>query len=151
MSDFDDNKSLSSKSLGLKRDPNTSGPSWMSQTPKLHKNPFMLHEQSNTMTTISEDVTIKGELTFPNFLRIDGRFEGKLYSEGKLHIGPKGIVISDLNLKSAVIEGVVEGNICVSENLEILATAKIKGDITAAILKVEEGSSLEGIVSIKGS
>ncbi len=150
MSDFEDNKSLSSKSLGLKRDPNSSGPSWMAGASKLHKNPFMTLEQSSPMTTINEDVTIKGELTFPDFLRIDGRFEGKLHSEGKLHIGPKATVISDLNLKSAVIEGTLEGNITVSENLEILSTASVKGDITAPILKVEEGSLIEGIVSIKG-
>jgi cytoskeletal protein CcmA (bactofilin family) len=150
MSDFEDNKSLSSKSLGLKRDSATSTPSWIGQTSKLNKNPFMHFDTFVPMTTISEDVAIKGELSFPSALRIDGQFEGKLQSEGKLHIGVKGLVISDLNLKSAIIEGTLEGNITVSESLEILSTASVKGDITAPRLKVEEGAQLEGIVSIKG-
>lgn len=153
MSDFDDNKSLSSKGVGLKRDPNAALGSWVvTPSARPQKNPFLQPEVSTTpssSTTISEDVSIKGELRFPLFLRIDGHFEGKLSSEGKLHVGPKGVVHSDLNLKSATIEGRVEGNIVVSERLELAATASVKGDISCQILKIEEGATLTGIVTVQ--
>ena len=49
-------------------------------------------------TTIGEEVLFKGELSFNRFICIRGYFEGNLISEGKLSIGPKGVVKADIKL-----------------------------------------------------
>jgi cytoskeletal protein CcmA (bactofilin family) len=149
VSDFEE-KSFSSKSIGLKRDPNTTSSSiWSNGSPKIQKNPFFsLDSSQQIFTTITEDVSIKGDITYDKDLKIEGKFEGTLSSNGRLHIGPKGYVKADLCLKSAIIEGRVEGNIEVEDSLEILRTAYIKGNIHAPSLKVEEGAEIMGSLSI---
>jgi cytoskeletal protein CcmA (bactofilin family) len=100
-------------------------------------------------TTLGEGVVFKGQLSFKRLLRIDGQFEGELISEGKLVVGPTGVVKSNVKMREAIIEGVVEGNICVQEKLELRANARIIGDIEARFLIVDEGVTLLGHVCVK--
>ena len=99
-------------------------------------------------TIISEKVTIKGELSFDNLLRIDGTFEGNLNSKGKLIIGPTGKVKSDLTLSEAFIAGKVEGNITVEGRLVLRGRAEVYGNITAKTISVDEGVTLVGQVLV---
>lgn len=100
-------------------------------------------------TVIGEGLTMRGELKFRRFLRIDGEFEGELVSEGKLVVGPTGVVRSNVELREAIIEGCVEGNITVRDRLELRGDAKIYGDVTARLLSVDEGVTLIGQVRVK--
>lgn len=102
-------------------------------------------------TTLGEGVSFRGELSFERFLRIDGSFEGELLSKGKVVIGPKGKVKANLNLKKAVIEGKVEGNVKVEESLELRGNASISGDIEAKFLSVDEGVKIIGQVIVTGA
>ena len=102
-------------------------------------------------TTLGEGVTFRGELSFERLLRIDGTFEGELLSQGKVIVGPKGKVKANLNLREAVIEGEVEGNIQVQERLELRGEAKVHGDIRAKYLCVDEGVELNGLVQVSSN
>jgi cytoskeletal protein CcmA (bactofilin family) len=95
-------------------------------------------------TTLGAGVTFRGELSFERFLRIDGSFEGELLSQGKVVVGPTGKVKANLNLREAIIEGIVEGNITVQEKLELRGEACVTGDIRAKSLCVDEGVSITG-------
>lgn len=95
-------------------------------------------------TTLGAGVTFRGQLSFERFLRIDGSFEGELLSQGKVVVGPTGKVKADLNLREAIIEGEVVGNITVQERLELRGQASIIGDIQASALCVDEGVSIQG-------
>lgn len=99
-------------------------------------------------TTLGEGVFFKGELTFERLLRIDGIFEGVLVSSGKIIIGPRGQVRADIKLQEAIIEGFVEGNICVTGKVELRGGAVVKGNITAKTLCIDEGVKLCGFVSV---
>jgi cytoskeletal protein CcmA (bactofilin family) len=100
-------------------------------------------------TTLGEGVTFKGELSFQRLLRIDGHFEGKLTSTGKLFVGPNGVLKSDdIQLREAIIEGKVEGNIKVEERIELRGDAIIRGNIEARTLSVDEGVSITGHVKV---
>ncbi|SCA64138.1 Uncharacterized protein SCG7086_CF_00020 [Chlamydiales bacterium SCGC AG-110-P3] len=99
-------------------------------------------------TTLGEGVVFKGELTFKRLLRIDGQFEGDLVSDGKLIVGPTGIVKSNVRMHEAIIEGRVEGNITVQERLELRCNAQVIGDIKAKQLSVDEGVSIVGHVAV---
>lgn len=99
-------------------------------------------------TTLGEGVSFKGELVFEKLLRIDGTFEGKLVSAGKIIVGPTGKVKADIDLGEAIIEGVVEGNITTRGKVEARGEAVIIGDISASSLCVDEGVSITGYVCI---
>ncbi|WP_201456807.1 polymer-forming cytoskeletal protein [Chlamydia sp. 17-3921] len=102
-------------------------------------------------TTLGEGVTFKGELAFDRLLRIDGTFEGILVSNGKIIVGPKGVVKADIQLQEAIIEGVVEGNVTVSGKVELRGEAMVKGDIQATTLSVDEGVRILGYLAISGT
>lgn len=102
-------------------------------------------------TTLGEGVTFRGELHFERCLKIDGLFEGKLISKGKVIVGPKGSVKADLNLKEAIIEGKVMGNITVEGRLELRQGASVEGDIKAASLCVDDGVRIIGLVEVNPS
>ncbi len=99
-------------------------------------------------TTLGEGVSFRGELAFERLLRIDGSFEGSLRSQGKIIIGKQGKVKAHLNLREAIIEGVLEGNITVQERLELRGAASIRGDIKAQSLVVDDGVSIMGVVQV---
>jgi len=100
-------------------------------------------------TVLSEHVHIKGELAFKETLRIDGSFEGTLLSDGKLIVGPKGVVKAHISLQEAFIAGTVEGDITVKERLVLRGHAKVIGNITAPLLSVDEGVSINGKVTVE--
>lgn len=100
-------------------------------------------------TTLGEGVVFRGELSFERLLRIDGVFEGELISQGKVIVGPKGKVKANLNLREAIIEGKVEGNITVSERLELRGAAVVHGDIEAKLLSVDEGVTILGRLNVQ--
>lgn len=110
--------------------------------------PHHFVEEAQPETTLGEGVTFRGELSFERLLRIDGAFEGTLLSQGKVIVGPKGKVKANLNLREAVIEGEVEGNITVQERLDLRGEACVKGDIRAKSLCVDEGVILSGHVHV---
>ncbi len=104
-------------------------------------------EEEVPETCIADGVEIKGSLRFQKLLRIDGMFEGELYSQGKLIVGPTGSVKADLNLEEAFISGKVVGNIVVKKRLVLRGRAEIQGDITAPLISVDEGVSIVGIMN----
>lgn len=108
----------------------------------------VVHNDERPETILGEEVTIKGTLTFQNCLRIDGSFEGELISDGKLIVGPKGVVKAHLNLQEAFISGKVEGDITVKERLVLRGRAEIRGNITAPLLSVDEGVSIIGQLNV---
>lgn len=55
---------------------------------------------------------------------------------------------ANLNLKEAIIEGRVEGNITVEERVELRGEAQVFGDVRAKILSVDEGVTLVGHVQV---
>ena len=106
-------------------------------------------EQEEPDTTLGEGVVFKGELTFKRLLRIDGIFEGDLVSEGKLIVGPSGVVKSNVKMNEAIVEGVIEGDITIIGRLELRSNAKVFGNIEARLLSVDEGVTIVGHVTAK--
>jgi cytoskeletal protein CcmA (bactofilin family) len=98
-------------------------------------------------TTLGEGVSFKGELHFENFVRINGYFEGALFTQGKIAIGPKGRVKADVHLKEAIVEGILEGNIT-ADRVELRGEAQVHGDIVARNLSVDEGVTIIGQIMI---
>ncbi|WP_213357839.1 bactofilin family protein [Chlamydiifrater phoenicopteri] len=119
-------------------------PKWSDQ----EENSVSLSFVEEPETTLGEGVSFKGELVFEKLLRIDGTFEGKLVSSGKIIVGPTGRVKADINLGEAIIEGVVEGNVTTKGKVEARGEAIIIGDISASSLCVDEGVSITGYVCV---
>ena len=96
---------------------------------------------------LDEGSHFKGELTFEDTLRIDGKFEGTIRSKHALIIGDKGDVQADIDVGSVSIDGTVRGNIVAREKIEIHPHGRVFAKLQAPILTIEEGAHFEGEVS----
>lgn len=102
---------------------------------------------------VGKGVSLQGELEFPNLLHVDGKFEGKIKSSGRIVVGPEGHVKADIRLAEAFISGKIEGDIVVQERLVLRGRAEVYGNITAPVVSVDEGVTIVGqlCVSTKNS
>jgi cytoskeletal protein CcmA (bactofilin family) len=92
------------------------------------------------MTNLTQDVEIKGTIKFGEAMRIDGKFDGELITDnGELTVGKTGNVKANVKVRSAVIEGRLDGNIKASDKVELKQKAQLIGDLQAKILVIEEG------------
>ena len=99
---------------------------------------------------VGKSVVIKGELSGSEDLYVDGKVEGTIQLQSNsLVIGPNGTVHADVNAKSVVVQGKMEGNIHASDRTELMKSGVIVGDIVTQRISIEEGASFKGKVEIQ--
>jgi cytoskeletal protein CcmA (bactofilin family) len=97
---------------------------------------------------VDSGCTIRGELEFSTYFRVDGRVEGTVRSNSELVVGEGGTVEGEVEVGRCVIGGEVRGTIKASELVLLHASAKVYADINAPSLVMEDGAFLEGKVSM---
>lgn len=95
-------------------------------------------------TIIGKGSRIEGTLYVEGGVRIDGKIDGKIESNGFVTIGLSGEASADIKAKECLISGKVVGNINVKEGLELDRTANLTGDIVAKVLRVHTGAVFNG-------
>lgn len=101
-------------------------------------------------TLLGKDSEFEGKLRFDGVLRIDGRFQGEIQSDGTLALGPSAEVEAEVLVRTCVIEGHFSGNLTASESVEIRAPARVKGTVTTPEIQVERGVLLDGKCTMEG-
>jgi len=96
------------------------------------------------VTVIGSDCTFKGEASFDGAMKVEGRFEGKISSKGKLSLGRGAQIAADVTVGQALVEGTFKGNVTATERLELTSTAHVLGDIRAPKLVIAEGATFVG-------
>ena len=86
----------------------------------------------------------EGKLTFEGTVRIDGKFEGEVFSDDTLIIGEGARVKAEINVSTVLIYGDVIGNVSARTAVELHAPARLKGNISAPSLVVEQGVVFDG-------
>ncbi|MNQ72320.1 Polymer-forming cytoskeletal [compost metagenome] len=89
---------------------------------------------------IVEGTSIIGDIVSKADFRLDGELIGNFTSQGKLVIGPSGIVKGEIICHNADIEGEFQGKLKVLEILNIKATAHIQGEVAVGKLSIEPGA-----------
>ena len=87
---------------------------------------------------------IRGDLSFEETFRIDGRFEGKIRSAGELILGDDADVNAEMEVGRLSVNGKLKGSVHATERVELLAGARVLGDIATPVLRIEEGAHFEG-------
>lgn len=103
------------------------------------------------MANIGKSITISGDLSGEEDLVVEGKVEGKIsLPNSQLTVGADGQVEAEVRAKSIVVIGRVAGNLHGTERIEIQATGKVDGDVSAPKLIVAEGAVLNGSISMGG-
>lgn len=94
---------------------------------------------------LTNDVQIKGTISFDSELIFDGKIEGEITSEGgNLTLGKNAEINGEIKTKSVVLHGSVTGNITVTERCELKASSQLTGDLKANRIVIEEGATFIG-------
>jgi cytoskeletal protein CcmA (bactofilin family) len=94
---------------------------------------------------IGESIVIKGDLSGSGDVCLDGELEGSVeLLDGALTIGPEGRIRANLQARSIVVQGRVDGNLYGLERTELKKSATVVGDIYTPRIAIEDGAVLEG-------
>ncbi len=86
----------------------------------------------------------KGEITFKNMLRIDGKLNGVIRSNETLIIGEEGDDEGEIFVGTCVRNGKFKGKIEAKNKIEIHSRAFVEGEIKTPVLEVKEGGVFNG-------
>lgn len=98
------------------------------------------------ISIIGPGMKVLGDCSTEGTVRIEGVVRGEIFAGKAIVVGKDGIVTGDLRTHDAVIAGTVEGAVHAASRLEIQATARIRGEVHARRLQLEEGAVLNGEV-----
>ncbi len=110
------------------------------QTPMAHG--------ANNETVIAQGVKVEGDFHSQGDVVIEGEVTGSIETAQALTIGQAARIHANVSAKSAVIAGEVKGNIHATDNLELLATSIVEGDIETANLSIASGAKVNGSVTM---
>ena len=105
---------------------------------------FGRKEKLETQSIIGKETEFKGTLKDKESIRIDGKVEGKIQSEGDVIVGEDAIVKANIQAKSISIRGKVVGNITCQGKVELFPSGSLKGNIKASDLTIAEGAFFDG-------
>ncbi|MBN2325204.1 MAG: polymer-forming cytoskeletal protein [Spirochaetes bacterium] len=97
---------------------------------------------------IGEDSIFEGKFYIAGSLQIDGRFEGEIKTQDQLIVGETGKVKTDIFARRVVVGGTVIGNIEAGEEVLLLSTGRVLGNIKAPRVNIEEGVVVKGEISV---
>jgi len=91
---------------------------------------------------------VTGQLVFQGPARIDGSVDGEIQCHGKLTIGEGAEVRAKISGESVIVRGRVEGNITAREKVELVAPARLFGNVNTPRLTIAEGVVFDGDCSM---
>jgi cytoskeletal protein CcmA (bactofilin family) len=91
---------------------------------------------------------VSGQLSFQGAARIDGTVDGDIHCQGTLTIGESAEVRAKISGQTVVIQGKVEGNVTAKERVELLAPARLVGNVNSPRLVIAEGVVFDGDCSM---
>lgn len=106
---------------------------------------------SQGLNSLVKGTVVEGTVKSETDIRIDGTIKGKLHCDAKVIIGPSGYVEGEIRCKNAVIEGKFEGNLQVTELLNVRESASISGEVLTEKLIVQSGATFNVTCSMGGS
>ena len=111
------------------------------------------HSAPIDTSLIARGMVIRGDLRFSGTLHLDGRIEGSILAEGPeaiFTLSEHGQVLGEIRAPHAVINGHVQGDIYVTERLELAHEARIIGDVHYHMLEMAAGAQVNGRMSHQG-
>ena len=99
-------------------------------------------------TLVSRSTEIVGDIHFSGELIIEGRVKGNIYAEDDsdalIRIAEKGSVEGEVCVPSAIVNGLVQGDLRSTKHLELAAKAVVVGSVYYNLIEMVMGSEVNG-------
>lgn len=92
--------------------------------------------------------SLVGTLTVDGDVRIEGTLDGEVSATGEVNVHSTGTARAQISARDIVVSGTVEGNIVALELVTLDETASFAGEVRAARLRVDDGATLNGIITM---
>lgn len=99
------------------------------------------------ISMLAEGCAFDGRMFLQGESRIGGKVEGVVISDGHLTVEESAHIKGEITGVSLHLNGTVEGRLKVSDILHVSATGRIRGELQARRLVVDDGARIEGRVS----
>ena len=101
---------------------------------------------------IGGSLSIKGDLYGEEDLFIEGRIEGKIaVKKGSVTVGEKGRVLADIKATNIQVAGEVEGDLTGREQVVLLETGRVHGNIKAKSVTLQNGAQFKGSIDMESA
>ncbi|QIL20860.1 polymer-forming cytoskeletal protein [Thermomonas sp. HDW16] len=97
-------------------------------------------------SVIAADLAIEGKIEGAGHVRIAGKFKGDVKVQGNLTIEQGAKVAGGVAASKVTLAGELDGNIESAQQVELLQSGVINGDLKAGSLTVAAGSRIRGHV-----
>lgn len=104
----------------------------------------MADSSNDFPTTLGADAVFKGQLQFDKGVRLLGKFEGEINSEGQLVVADGATLTGDVKAGTVRVDGQLKGNVSATAKVQLSASARLEGDLQTQRLEVAEGAVLVG-------
>lgn len=109
----------------------------------------MASNSNGNLTVFGQETEFDGVLEFTDNLVITGKFHGTIKATGGLEIDKTAVCdVDKISANSVIISGQVKGNVEAHNHIELCSGSKVKGDLTAAKLRIADNVEFEGQVSM---
>jgi cytoskeletal protein CcmA (bactofilin family) len=100
---------------------------------------------------IGQRVRIEGSIISDQDIRIDGTVHGSVeVGQHEVVLGPGSEVKADVNARSVLVGGSVEGDVKATDRIQIQTTGILVGDVVAPRLIIQDGGMLRGKADVAG-
>ena len=99
-------------------------------------------------STLGATLRFKGDLVADEDLVVQGQIEGSILHSRSLTIGSQGRVHGDIRARRIIVEGSVVGNLYALERAILRPGAKVRGDIFAVEVSIDDGACLNGRIDM---
>lgn len=107
-----------------------------------------LDQKSSTPTLVGVGTRLAGELHCAGDLSVAGEVEGEGHIQGMLTLSTSGSWQGTAYCAHALVAGHMEGELVVNGKLEVRATARFKGQISAQQVAIAEGAVIEAEITV---
>ena len=104
---------------------------------------------SRSTAMIGPTIQVKGTITGNENLIIEGKVDGAVdLPQHDLTIGESGQVVANLTAKTIKVDGQVTGDITGAEKVIISKSGKVKGNLVAPRVTLEDGAKFKGSIDM---
>ena len=108
-------------------------------------------KKDGKVVVFGPSTAFSGYLKFKETLCIQGKFRGTIEASGALIVEKGAVVETDhINVTSLIVQGTVVGNVHALDKVDMMRGAEVRGDISAARLRIADGVIFEGQCSMTG-
>lgn len=107
------------------------------------------YSKEKVVAFIGQGVEFKGTINYKGSVRIDGRLDGEIHTEGTLLVGKEAVITAKISAGSVISKGQITGDIVAKEKVLLLTSAHMDGSLNTPRLSIEEGVIFNGTIEME--